>query len=93
MYGGSDFLPFLQHGIPAGGLDTGAGGIKSEEERRLYGGIAGAPYDGCYHKACDSVENVGKELLGMMAKVAAHGVESLATMKGLRDHLGEAGLV
>ncbi|KAJ3054716.1 Leucyl aminopeptidase yscIV [Rhizophlyctis rosea] len=87
MYAGSDFLPFLNAGIPSGGLDSGAGGIKTAEERRLYGGIAGAPYDGCYHKDCDTVENVDIDLLRIMGKVAAYGVETLAEMKNIRDWL------
>ena len=89
MYGGSDFLPFLNAGIPSGGLDSGAGGIKTAEERRLYGGIAGAPYDGCYHRDCDTVENVDAQLLGVMSKVAAFGVEKLAGMQNIRDWLDQ----
>lgn len=85
MYAGSDFLPFLLHGIPAGGLDTGAGGIKTAEERSRFGGIAGAPYDGCYHRACDGVENVGKELLERMAKLAAAAIEAVAHGEGVKE--------
>jgi hypothetical protein len=45
-------------GIPCGGLQTGAGGIKSEEQRIDYGGMANAPYDPCYHQKCDSEDNI-----------------------------------
>ena len=31
--GGSDFVPFLLAGIASGGVNTGAGGIKSPSER------------------------------------------------------------
>ena len=42
------FLSFL-----AGGLFTGAEGLKSEEERKKYGGFANAQYDPCYHLVCN----------------------------------------
>ena len=35
MVGGSDFLPFLENNIPAGGLNTGASGIKTAAERTV----------------------------------------------------------
>ena len=34
---------------------TGAEGIKTEEERKLFGGLMDAAYDTCYHKQCDDV--------------------------------------
>ena len=52
--GRSDYQAFINNGIPAGGLFTGAEGIKTEEEAALYGGVAGEQYDPCYHQACDS---------------------------------------
>ena len=36
----------------AGGLFTGAEVLKTVEERKLYGGLANAPYDPCYHQVC-----------------------------------------
>lgn len=52
--GRSDYQAFINNGIPAGGLFTGAEGIKTEEEAAIYGGVAGEQYDPCYHQACDS---------------------------------------
>ena len=52
--GRSDYGPFIFAGIPAGGLFTGAEGIKTAEEAAIYGGTAGAPYDPCYHLGCDT---------------------------------------
>ena len=40
--GRSDYGPFIAVGIPAGGLFTGAEGIKTAEEAAIYGGTAGA---------------------------------------------------
>jgi Zn-dependent M28 family amino/carboxypeptidase len=53
--GRSDYGPFIDVGIPAGGLFTGAEDIKTEQEERIYGGVAGLAYDPCYHAACDTL--------------------------------------
>ena len=50
MGGGSDYLPFLDEGIPAGGLMTGASRKKSMEQRKRFGGFANAQLDPCYHQ-------------------------------------------
>jgi Zn-dependent M28 family amino/carboxypeptidase len=59
--GRSDYGPFIAAGvdIPAGGLFTGAEGIKTEAEAAIWGGIAGAQYDPCYHAACDTFAGTG----------------------------------
>lgn len=38
--GRSDYGPFISNGIPAGGLFTGAEGIKTIAQRDLFGGLA-----------------------------------------------------
>ncbi len=55
--GRSDYQAFILNGIPAGGLFTGAEGIKTAAEVALWGGIAGQQYDPCYHQACDTFAN------------------------------------
>lgn len=55
LAGNSDYAPFMQAGIPVGGLLTGAGETKSEPEADLFGGVAGEMLDPCYHAACDSL--------------------------------------
>jgi Zn-dependent M28 family amino/carboxypeptidase len=59
--GRSDYGPFIATGveIPAGGLFTGAEGIKTAADVALWGGIAGAQYDPCYHLACDTFTGTG----------------------------------
>jgi Zn-dependent M28 family amino/carboxypeptidase len=54
--GRSDYGPFIDAGIPAGGLFTGAEGIKTPREERIYGGVAGLAHDPCYHAACDTLK-------------------------------------
>ena len=56
--GRSDYGPFIEAGIPAGGLFTGAEGIKTAEQAAIYGGEAGEQYDPCYHLACDDIDNL-----------------------------------
>jgi len=70
--GRSDYFGFIENGIPAGGLFTGAEGIKSPEQAAIFGGTAGDPYDPCYHSACDTVENIDPVVLEQMADAVAH---------------------
>jgi Zn-dependent M28 family amino/carboxypeptidase len=58
--GRSDYGPFIAVGIPAGGLFTGAEGVKTAAEVARYGGIAGVAYDPCYHAACDNLTGEGQ---------------------------------
>ena len=50
--GRSDYEAFINAGIPAGGLFSGAEDIKTAEQAAIYGGTAGTAYDACYHQAC-----------------------------------------
>jgi Zn-dependent M28 family amino/carboxypeptidase len=52
--GRSDHQAFIVAGIPAGGLFTGAEGVKTPEQEARYGGVAGEAFDPCYHLPCDS---------------------------------------
>ena len=70
--GRSDYFGFIENGIPAGGLFTGAEGIKSEEEAAIFGGTAGVAYDPCYHAACDTIANIDATVLEEMADAIAH---------------------
>lgn len=69
--GGSDYYPFIRAHIPAGSIATGAGSIKSPEQRNHYGGLANVPLDPCYHKACDTIANVDVTALDQMTRAAA----------------------
>jgi Zn-dependent M28 family amino/carboxypeptidase len=75
--GRSDYGPFIAAGIPAGGLFSGAEGIKTEEEAKIYGGTAGKPYDSCYHLACDTITNLNTQALFELGDAAAHAVLTL----------------
>jgi Zn-dependent M28 family amino/carboxypeptidase len=79
--GRSDYGPFIAVGIPAGGLFSGAEGIKTEEEAKIYGGTAGEPYDACYHQACDDITNLSDKALSELGDAAAHATLTLALSK------------
>ena len=67
--GRSDYGPFIEAGIPAGGLFTGAEDPKTAQQAAVYGGLATFDADGaggdpaepvaldpCYHESCDALE-------------------------------------
>lgn len=76
--GRSDYFAFINAGIPAGGLFTGAEEHKSEAQARLYGGTAGVAFDPCYHQACDDIRNNNRGVLEQMTDAAADAVLKLA---------------
>ena len=81
--GRSDYGPFIAAGvgIPAGGLFTGAEGIKTAEQAAIYGGTAGVAYDPCYHLACDTFANNNNTGLDQMSDAAAHAVLTMSRLK------------
>ncbi len=79
--GRSDYGPFIGVGIPAGGLFSGAEGIKTAEQAATYGGTAGAPYDACYHEACDTINNLNTKALFELGDAAAHATLTLAVTR------------
>jgi len=76
--GRSDYGPFIDVGIPAGGLFSGAEGIKTPEEAAIYGGVPGEQYDPCYHEGCDTIMNLSTPALEQLGDAAAHATISLA---------------
>jgi Zn-dependent M28 family amino/carboxypeptidase len=97
--GRSDYGPFITttspahpNGIPAGGLFTGAEGIKTAAQAAVYGGTAGIAYDPCYHQACDTYANNSDTGLDQMSDAAAHAVITFAnSTAGVRAAPATAG--
>jgi Zn-dependent M28 family amino/carboxypeptidase len=79
--GRSDYGPFIEAGIPAGGLFSGAEGEKTADEAAVYGGTAGEAYDKCYHQACDTINNLNTKALAELGDGVAHAVWTLAKSK------------
>lgn len=84
--GRSDYFAFIEAGIPAGGLFTGAEGIKTADEAAIFGGTAGEPYDPCYHAACDTTDNIDPVVLEQMADAIAHATFTAADAKAKGGH-------
>jgi Zn-dependent M28 family amino/carboxypeptidase len=79
--GRSDFQPFLDSGIPAGGVITGEDEIKSPESAELFGGISGMVLDPCYHQDCDRLESLrgpGTVILEQNMAALGYVLEKLA---------------
>ncbi|MEV6157962.1 M28 family peptidase [Nonomuraea sp. NPDC052129] len=76
--GTSDYQSFMDAGIPAGGVRSGTDTVKTAEEAAVFGGTAGVAYDPCYHKACDTYNNVNATLLNELADGAAYATETFA---------------
>ncbi|KAL0638251.1 hypothetical protein Q9L58_002708 [Maublancomyces gigas] len=72
--GRSDYGPFLEVNIPAGGLFTGAEVVKTAQEAVLFGGQAGMPYDSNYHQPGDFVSNLNVGAFITNTKAIAHAV-------------------
>jgi len=79
--GRSDYGPFIEVGIPAGGLFTGAEGIKTPEEAALWGGTAGDQYDPCYHLACDTFDNINLHAYDVNVDAVAYSILEYAMAK------------
>ncbi|KAJ2012309.1 hypothetical protein GGI14_005863, partial [Coemansia sp. S680] len=90
MLAGSDFVPFIDNGVPAGGVLTGAGEFKSITERSKHGGLANAALDTCYHRDCDTLLNINMLALDRMSKAAMYAVSTLSNVHDLRGYLNDA---
>ena len=88
--GRSDYDAFINAGIPAGGLFTGAEGIKTVEEAAIYGGTAGQAYDPCYHAACDDIDNLSAQALNQMSDAIAHATLRYAMTRSDINGTGKA---
>jgi Zn-dependent M28 family amino/carboxypeptidase len=56
--GRSDYVGFVNRGIPAGGVFAGAEAPKTAAQVAKYGGVQGEQLDPCYHEACDTYSTV-----------------------------------
>ncbi len=79
--GRSDYGPFIEVGIPAGGLFSGAEQLKTAEQQAKFGGTAGLALDPCYHQSCDDITNLNRQALDELGDGAAHAIYTLAQRK------------
>ncbi len=84
--GRSDYGAFIANGIPAGGIFTGAEGIKTPEQAAKFGGTAGIAYDPCYHSACDGIDNINAAALERNSKAVGYSTAYFAyDLTGIPD--------
>ncbi|PVH95701.1 Zn-dependent exopeptidase [Periconia macrospinosa] len=76
--GRSDYAAFLDNGIPSGGVDTGAEGLKTAEEAAIFGGEAGVAYDVNYHLVGDTVDNLAMDAFLWNTQAIADAVAKYA---------------
>ena len=77
--GRSDYGPFLDANIPAGGTTTGADEIKTVEEQAIWGGVAGEILDQNYHLVSDTVDNLEQDAWLLHSQGIAAAVAKYAT--------------
>jgi Zn-dependent M28 family amino/carboxypeptidase len=89
--GRSDYQAFINNGIPAGGLFTGAEVRKTAEQQAIWGGMVGEQFDPCYHAACDTFGNVDRhalrvnsDLIAFAQLTFAYSTESVNGVRGKR---------
>lgn len=73
-----DYVGFIEAGIPAGGIATGAEGVKTKEGVAKFGGVAGEWFDQCYHQACDDLLNPNYDAWTINTRLIAHSVATYA---------------
>jgi Zn-dependent M28 family amino/carboxypeptidase len=89
--GRSDYKPFQDNGIAAGGLFSGAEVAKSAPQAAKWGGTAGVAFDPNYHQAGDTIANLDLRGWEQLADGGADALARLAEDRDLRDTLaGEA---
>lgn len=76
--GRSDYQAFIENGIPASGLFTGAEGRKTEAEAKLFGGQAGVAYDVNYHAPGDNLANINADAIRINSGAVAYVTGTLA---------------
>jgi len=83
LRGDSDHRPFIEAGVPTGGLFSGGIEPVTPEQATRHGAVAGQPADPCSHAACDGVANVDLARLALMTDaIAAILVDLAATPAG-----------
>lgn len=76
---GDDESAFVEAGIPVGGAENGDADEKTPRQADAWGGEAGEVYDRCYHKACDTLDNVNRDVLDHYLQALAGTVAHFAT--------------
>jgi Zn-dependent M28 family amino/carboxypeptidase len=85
--GRSDYKPFQDNGIAAGGLFSGAEVAKTQAQFEKWGGTVGLAFDPNYHQAGDDITNLDLDGYEDLADGGAHVLATLAEDRDLRASL------
>jgi len=86
--GRSDYKPFQDNGVAAGGLFSGAEVAKSHDQFLKWGGLEGVAFDPNYHQPGDTITNLDLAGYETLADGGAHVAALLAEDPDLRGTLG-----
>ncbi|MEV4489101.1 M28 family peptidase [Micromonospora coxensis] len=82
LRGRSDHASFMAAGIPSGGTATlSLAPTMSQAQAAKWNGKAGASFDPCYHKDCDTLKNVSLAALDTHTDVAAYATWKLTGVR------------
>jgi aminopeptidase S len=74
----SDYMPFMDAGIPTAGAFTGDDEEKTRRQAARWGGRAGGVFDPCYHESCDELDNVNMKALDRYTDAVAGTIAHFA---------------
>lgn len=78
VQGRSDHAAFRSLGIPTAGTFSGAEGTKTSAQAAKWGGTAGQAFDPCYHRSCDTINNINLTSLDRQIDAIGHMVWTYA---------------
>jgi aminopeptidase S len=90
--GESDFAPFINAGIPSGGVMTGDRQKKTEKQALRWGGKAGERFDPQYHTPRDRIDKLDLVAMDRFTRALAGTVAHFAMSADGRPHGGRAAL-
>ncbi len=80
----SDYVPFVDAGIPSAGVWTGDRGTKTRKQAQRWGGRAGRPFDPYYHTERDRLDTLDRAALDHFTRAVAGAVGRAAVSLSTR---------
>ena len=84
VQGRSDHAAFRSLGIPTAGTFSGAEDTKTSAQATKWGGTAGQAFDACYHRSCDTINNLNLTSLDRQIDAIGH----MIWMYAQKDYTG-----
>ena len=78
VQGRSDHAAFRSLGIPTAGTFSGAEDTKTSAQASKWGGTAGSAFDPCYHRSCDTINNLDLTSLDRQIDAIGHMIWNYA---------------